>query len=105
MPTQSNQLLLTFWLVRPEHDLHTLEQMRAAGEAGVYEPTFTAGERHLLCMVARFDASDENALISAALYAMQNVKMIHGEACPGSHLWGVECYLNGEKLTLEKIPQ
>lgn len=103
--TTQNQILLTFWLVRPESDLHTPEQMRTAGEAGVYEPLFTAGERKLLNMVARFDATDENARISAALYAMRNAKMIYGEACPGAHLWGVECWLNGEKLSLEKIPQ
>lgn len=102
MPATSNQILLTFWLVRPESDLHTPEQMRAAGEAGVYEPVFTAGERHLLNMVARFDAADENARIRAAFYALRNAKMVYGEACPGASLWGVEVYLNGEKL-LEKI--
>lgn len=105
MPAQSNKLLLTFWLIRPESDLHTLEQMRAAGEVGVYEPVFIAGERKLLNMVARFDTSDENARISAALYAMRNAKMLCAEQFPGAHVWGVEAYLNGEKLSLEKIPQ
>lgn len=103
--TTSNQILITFWLIRPESDLHTLEQMRTAGEDGVYEPTFTAGERKLLNMVARFDTSDENARISAALYAMRNAKMLCAEQFPGAHVWGVEAYLNGEKLSLEKIPQ
>lgn len=105
MPTTTNQLLLTFWLVRPESDLHTPEQMRAAGEAGVYEPTFTAGEKRLLCMVSRFDASDQNALISAALYAMRNAKNLCAEQFPGAHVWGVECYLNGDKLSLEQTFQ
>lgn len=105
MPTQSNQLLLTYWLVRPESDLHTPEQMRAAGEAGVYGPAFTAGEKRLLCMVARFDKADPNACRSAALYAMRNAKNLCAEQFPGAHVWGVEVWLDGEKLSLEKIPQ
>lgn len=103
MPTTSNQLILTFWLIRPESDLHTPEQMRAAGEAGVYEPAFTAGEKRLLCMVARFDKTDPNARTSAALYAMRNAKLIH--PIPGCQIWGVECWLDGEKLSKSEIPQ
>lgn len=100
--TTTNQLILTFWLVSPEEDRHTPDQMRAAGEAGVYEPVFTAGERKLLCMVSRFDKSDQNARISAALYAMRNAKLTHLHS--GCQIWGVECWLDGEKLSTDEIP-
>lgn len=106
MPTTKNQLLLTYWLVRPESDLHTPEQMRVAGEAGVYEPTFTAGEKRLLCMVARFDKADPNACKTAALYAIRNAQLIDLTGPqPGSHIWGMEVWLDGEKLSQNEIPK
>lgn len=105
MPTTTNQLLLTYWLVRPESDLHTPEQMRAAGEARVYEPAFTAGEKRLLCMVARFDKADPKVRQTAAMYAMRNAKNLCAEQFPGAHVWGMEIWLDGEKLSQNEIPQ
>lgn len=105
MPATSNQLILTFWLVRPENDLHEIAQMRNLGAAGVYEPVFTAGEKRMICMVSRFDKENPNARIAAALYAMRNAKLLCESEVPGSSVWGVECWLDGEKLSTEKIPQ
>jgi hypothetical protein len=103
MPTTTNQIIITYWVIRPAQDLHTTKQMREAGESGVYEPTFTTGEKHLLCMVARFDKSDFNARMTAALYAMKNAKLL--ELHPGHSIWGVECWMDGEKLSSDQIPQ
>lgn len=105
MPSTSNQLILTFWHVRPEVDLSEIAQMRDLGAAGIYEPAFTAGEKRLLCMVARFDKSDRSARIAAALYAMRNAKLLCESEVPGSSVWGVECWLDGEKLSQNDIPQ
>lgn len=105
MPTTSNQLILTFWLVRPEVDLHEIEEMRKLGVAGVYEPAFTSGEKRLMCMVSRFDKENPNARISAALYAIKNAKLVYGAMHPDSKIWGVECWLDGQKLSQNEIPQ
>jgi len=98
--TTPNQLIITFWLIQPEHDLHTPEQMREAGERGVYAPIFNSGERKMMRMECRFDRDDEKAVITAIAYALRNVKMLHG----GGQIWGLEYWLNGEKLSNEKIP-
>jgi len=103
--TTTNQLILTYWLVRPESDLHTPDQMRAAGEAGVYEPVFTSGERRMLCMVSRFDKADPNARITAAMYAIRNAKQAAEVECPGANVWGSEVWLDGDKLSPNEIPE
>lgn len=103
--TTQNQLILTFWHVRPEVDLSEIADMRYLGSVGVYEPKFTAGEKRMLCMVARFDKSDHSARVAAALYAMRNAKLLCESKVPGSSVWGVECWLDGEKLSQNEIPQ
>jgi len=100
---QTHTLLLTFWLVSPEGDRHEVEAMRALGKSGVYEPQFQSGERKMLCMTARFDDDDPEARISAALYAMRNTKLMYGAKYPDCKIWGVDVFLNGEKLTSDKI--
>jgi len=94
---QLNTITIQFWLVRPEGDHHTPEQMRDLGEAGIFEPVFTSGQKMLLNMTARFDIHDSNARISAALYAMRNAKHIIKQDHPGSHIFGPQIWINGEK--------
>lgn len=102
---QTHTILLTFWLVSPEGDRHEVEAMRELGSHGVFEPAFQSGERKMLAMTARFDAEDHNARISAALYAMRNAKLMYGAKYPECRIWGVDVFLNGEKLTSDEIQQ
>lgn len=95
---QVNQLTIQFWLVRPESDHSTLEQMRELGQSGIYAPVFTSGQRMLLNMVARFDADDQEARISAALYAVRNAKAICRKTCSDCEIFGPEVWINGEKI-------
>lgn len=105
MPTTSNQLLLTYWLILPDGDYSTPEEMRKAGQNGVTKATFTRGEKRLLCMVSDFDKSDRGARFTAALYAMRNAKRAAEVECPGANVWGVEVWLDGEKLSQSEIPK
>ena len=103
MPTASNQILLTYWLILPESDHTSIEDMRAAGEQGVSGATFARGEKRLLQMEARFDSADPAHIITASQYALRNAKSAAAKEHPGATVWSVEVWLNGEKVTTEKI--
>ena len=93
-----NKILITFWLIKPEGDHHTAEQMRALGECGVYAPEFKTGERKIVVMESRFDPDDAAARLSALAYAHNNAKNTFSDGV----IWGAEFFLNGIKVT-EKI--
>lgn len=101
MKTQ-NQITFSFWLVKPEKDYSTPEQMRALGERGVYAPVFLSGQKRMVNMVARFDAENVSALISAGGYALRNLEAIIAKETPGGKIWGLETYINGKKYSLEE---
>lgn len=93
----SNTITIQFWLIRPEGDHHNVDQMRALGQSGVFSPVFTSGQKMLLNMEARFDVTDDNACISAALYAIENAKMFVHKILPGAKVFNPQVWLNGEK--------
>jgi hypothetical protein len=97
MAKSENNVVVTFWLVQKESDHSTIEQMRAAGEAQVYEPRFASGQRHMLSMLARFDPDDERAKQAAAVYAARNTRAIMLEKYSTATLHGVEITINGER--------
>lgn len=96
--TQAHNLVVTYWHIKPERDHHNALQMKAAGLAGVYEPLFHGGEKKMLRMQARFDASDQQARDAAVRYAISNVSRMH----PGeSFVQAV--YLNGQELRIDNL--
>lgn len=103
MSKTQNQITFSFWLVKPEKDYSTPEQMRALGERGVYAPAFISGEKKMINMIARFDIDDPQAVIQARAYALRNMKAIIARDHGGGRIWGLETWINGQKLsTLEK---
>ena len=99
MKTQHNITLL-FYLITPAEDRHTNEQMRDLGESGIYEPVFANGDRKMLSMLSRFDIEDNEASMTAVIYAVQNVKKLY----PDAALWGLETYIDGIQQSSTKYP-
>ena len=93
----TNSITLAFWLVRPEKDYSTAEQMRALGERGVFAPAFSSGQKQMVNMVARFDLEDPQAVIQARAYALRNLKQIIAHEKQGGQIWGLETWINGQK--------
>lgn len=98
-----NTLILTYWLIKPEGDLHTAQEMREYAQNGVTVATFHFGERKMLSMEARFDPGDSNATISAALYAVGNIKRAAKQICPECRVWDIKVWLNGEQVSSDKL--
>lgn len=98
----TNTVLLTYWQVSPQVDLTELHEIRELHAAKVFEPVFKTGDRRFLGMEARFDADDPEACMAAALHVVRNAKT-HASA-DGATITGIEVFLNGRKMTHEKIP-
>lgn len=96
----TNTILLTFWAIHPEFDLAEVFEMQQLGDNKVYEPQFESGHRRMIVMRARFDPFDMNARMTAFLYAMQNAIRLIAAEKQGARIWGHECWLNGEKMTI-----
>lgn len=96
----TNTLILTYWLIKPEVDLSEIQQIRELSAQKVYEPVFETGQRCMLTMHARFNADDPNAVMSAFLYLFNNAKRLAKAEVEGARIWGHECHMNGQKLSM-----
>lgn len=97
MAKPQNSVVVTFWLVEKESDHSSIEQMRAAGAAAVYEPRFASGQRCMISMLARFDPNDAIAKQTAVVYAVRNTRAIMLEKHPTATFHGVEITINGQR--------
>lgn len=99
MPTQTHNIVVTYWHIKPEADHHQAHEMRMAGADGVYEPVFHAGEKKMLRMAARFDASDSQSRDTALRYAICNVSRMHGRG----ESFVQDAYLNGQQIRIDHL--
>lgn len=74
MPRTKHTILLTYWRSQPAEDLRSLDQIRAAHAAGVYDASFERYQKAALAMEAVFDDGDPSALNAAVFAAMLNLK-------------------------------
>jgi len=94
-----NNITIRLWIVRPEQDHHTIDQMRTIAQKGIYEPAFSIGQEMILNMEARFDATDAVACQNAAQYARQAAQLYVRHTAPGAKTFKMEVFMNGIQKT------
>lgn len=99
MPATEHNITLQYWIVQHAGDYHTIDQIRQLAAHRVYNAQFMQGERKMLNMTARFDDSDIDATIRAALYAVNAAKLLCNEHNKKAHIKNIEIWIDGAKKT------